>query len=79
MKSKAASEVLGALMVITLITTTAGLLYLIASPIISQSQESIKLRKAEFDMLELKEKIERVRYMVFLPKRSCNRENFILQ
>ena len=64
MKSKAASEVLGALMVITLITTTAGLLYLIASPIISQSQESIKLRKAEFDMLELKEKIERVRYMV---------------
>jgi hypothetical protein len=62
--SKAASEVVGALMVITLITTTAGLLYVIASPVIAQSQESIKLRKAEFDMLELKEKLERVRFMV---------------
>lgn len=61
---KAASEVLGSLMVITLITTTAGLLYVISSPVIAQSQESIKLRKAEFDMLELREKLERVRFMV---------------
>ncbi len=64
MDEKAASEVVGALMVIILITTTAALLYIIASPVIAQSQESIKLRKAEFDMLELKEKIERVRFMV---------------
>ena len=64
MNSKAASEVVGALMVITLITVTAGLLYVISSPVIAQSQESIKLRKAEFDMLELKEKLERVRFIV---------------
>ncbi|MDK2877278.1 MAG: hypothetical protein PWQ22_1688 [Archaeoglobaceae archaeon] len=61
MNSKGVSEVVGALMVVSLIVATAGLIYVISNPILFSSQENIKYRKAFFDLLELKEKIENVK------------------
>jgi len=59
---KAVSEVVGVLMVISIITVTAGLLYVLSYPILNNSEENVKFRKAYFEMLELKEKIENVRF-----------------
>lgn len=61
MKELAASEVIGALMIISLIVSLAGFLYLMSYPIIVENEETIKYRKAYFDILEIREKIENVR------------------
>lgn len=61
---KAASEVLGSLLVVAVITTTAALLYTISYPVIGQGEESVKARKAYFDLMSLRETLERVRFMV---------------
>lgn len=61
MNNKAVSEVVGALMVIAIIATTAGIVYVIANPFLSSSKENVKCRKALFDALELKEKIDNVK------------------
>lgn len=61
MSEKAVSEVVGVLMVIAIITATAGMLYVLSYPILNDSEENVKFRKAYFEMLELKEKIENVR------------------
>ncbi|MCS7122222.1 MAG: hypothetical protein NZ895_06465 [Archaeoglobaceae archaeon] len=58
--SKGVSEVVGALTVILLIVSVAGILYIMSYPIISDSEEAIKYRKAYFDLLEINEKIENV-------------------
>jgi len=57
----AASEVVGALMVLMMIVTVAGILYVISFPVISSGQDNVKFRNAFFDLFELREKIERVR------------------
>ncbi len=62
MSQKAVSEVVGVLMVIAIITATAGMLYVLSYPILNNSEENVKFRKAYFEMLELKEKIENVRF-----------------
>ncbi len=61
MNSRGASEVLGALLVISLIVSIAGILYMMSYPIINDSEETVKYRKAYFDLLEVREKIENVR------------------
>jgi len=61
MQGKAVSEVVGALMVLAMIVTVAGILYVISFPVISSGQDNVKFRNAFFDLFELREKIERVR------------------
>lgn len=61
MNFRAASEVVGALMVISLIVSVAGILYAMSYPIIAENEETIRYRKAYFDLLEIREKIENVR------------------
>jgi len=58
---RAVSEVVGALMVLMVIVTVAGILYVISFPVISSAQDNVKFRNAFFDLFELREKIERVR------------------
>ncbi|MEM4616592.1 MAG: hypothetical protein QXY19_06275 [Archaeoglobaceae archaeon] len=61
MNDDAVSEVVGALMVILLIVLVAGFIYTIAYPIIMDNEETIRHKKAYFDLLEISEKIENVR------------------
>jgi flagellin-like protein len=59
--SRAVSEVVGALMVLMVIVSVAGILYTMSMPVISSGQDNIKFRNAFFDLFELREKIERVK------------------
>jgi len=59
--SEAVSEVVGALMVLMVIVSVAGILYTMSMPVISSGQDNIKFRNAFFDLFELREKIERVK------------------
>lgn len=61
MKSKGVSEVLGSLIIISVIVFIASFLYVLSYPMIVESEETIKYRKAYFDLLEIREKIENVR------------------
>jgi flagellin-like protein len=56
MQGKAVSEVVGALMVLAMIVTVAGILYVISFPVISSGQDNVKFRNAFFDLFELREK-----------------------
>lgn len=58
---KAVSEVFGALMVLLMIITVAGILYTISYPVIWSGQDDVKFRNSFFDLFELREKIDRVR------------------
>lgn len=58
---RAVSEVVGALMVLLMIVTVAGILYTMSYPVIWSGQDNVKFRNAFFDLFELREKIERVK------------------
>ncbi|MCS7143935.1 MAG: hypothetical protein NZ879_02815 [Archaeoglobaceae archaeon] len=58
---KAVSEVVGALMVLLMIVTVAGILYTMSYPVVWSGQDNVKFRNSFFDLFELREKIERVR------------------
>lgn len=62
MNRKAVSEVVGAMMTLAVIVTTAGIIYMISYPTISQNVENINYRNAVKTMAEIKELVERMKY-----------------
>ncbi len=61
MNRKAVSEVTGALLVIVVMLTAAGLLYLISYPTVSHGIDTLKYRNAVKNLIELREITERIR------------------
>ena len=58
---RASSEVAGAALILGIITITVAFLYVSSYPTISKSEEYIRYRNSYFDLLELKDKIDRIR------------------
>ena len=56
------SEVVGTLMIILLVSLMVGMLFVASQPVIFGSREAVKEREAYFSMVELREKIDQVRF-----------------
>jgi len=62
MNSRAVSEVVGALLTVVVIVTTAGIIYLMSYPTIMGSVDSVAYRNAVRNMVETKELVERMKF-----------------
>ncbi|MFP3909772.1 MAG: hypothetical protein ACLFVI_04050 [Archaeoglobaceae archaeon] len=64
MNEKGVNEIVGTLMILLVVSITVTFLYVSAHPVITNSQESIKYRNSHFDLLDLKDKLDRIRFGV---------------
>jgi hypothetical protein len=62
MREKGVSEVVGTLLIMLVISATVAVLYVSSHPLIFKSKENIKYRNAYFDLLDLKDKLDRIRF-----------------
>ncbi len=64
MNEKGVNEIVGTLMILLVVSITVTFLYVAANPVISESQENIKYRNSHFELLNLKDKLDRIRFGV---------------
>ncbi|MFP4559439.1 MAG: hypothetical protein ACLFO6_08085 [Archaeoglobaceae archaeon] len=62
MNEKGVNEIVGTLMILLVVSITVTFLYVSAHPVITNSQENIKYRNSHFDLLDLKDKLDRIRF-----------------
>lgn len=64
MNEKGVNEIVGTLMILLVVSITVTFLYVAANPVISETQENIKYRNSHFELLNLKDKLDRIRFGV---------------
>ncbi len=64
MNDEGVNEIVGTLMILLVISITVTFLYVSANPVLSDSKESIKYRNSHFELLGLKDKLDRIRFGV---------------
>lgn len=64
MNEKGVNEIVGTLMILLIVSITVTFLYVAANPVITGSQENIKYRNSYFELLDLKDRMDRIRFGV---------------